>query len=60
MGKWEGSEYTKEVNWTEKKLKKLCKMDICFSYIDEVEENRFMCCCGVTERVKKMYDKVIK
>ena len=33
---------------------------MCFSYPDEVEENRFMWCFGVVERVKKRDDKVIK
>ena len=31
-----------------------------FSYPDEVEENRFMRCCGVFERVKTRDYKVIK
>ena len=33
---------------------------MCFSYPDEVEENRFMWCFGVVERVKKRDDKVIE
>ena len=31
-----------------------------FSYLDEVEENRVMWCCGVVERVNKRDEKVIK
>ena len=60
MGKWDGDEYKNEVNWSEKKMKKGQKIKLCFSYPDEVEENRFMWCCGVFERVKIRYDKVIK
>ena len=33
---------------------------MCFSYPDEVEDNRFMWCCGVVERVKTRGEKVIK
>ena len=33
---------------------------MCFSYPDEVEENRFMWCCGVVERVNTRDDKVKK
>ena len=33
---------------------------MCFSYPDEVEENRFMWCCGVFEIVKTSYKKLIK
>ena len=33
---------------------------MCFSYPDEVEENRFMWCCGVVEIVKTRDYKVIK
>ena len=60
MGKWDRDEYMNEVNWSEKKLKKGYKIEMCFWYLDEVEENRFMCCCWVVERVKESYDKVIK
>ena len=60
MGKWDGSGYMNEVNWTEKKLKKGYKIEICFLYPEEVEENRFMWCCRVAERVNTRDDKVIK
>ena len=60
MGKWDRAEYMNEVNQQEKKLKKGYKIEMCFSYLDEVEENRFMWCCGVVDRVKTRYDKVIK
>ena len=33
---------------------------MCFSYLDEVEENRFLWCCGVADIVKTSYYKVIK
>ena len=33
---------------------------MCFSYPDEVEENRFMWCFGVVDRVNTRDDKVIK
>ena len=59
MGKWDGAEYMNEVNWLEK-LNKGYKIEMCFLYLDEVEENRFMWCCGVVERLKKRDDKVIK
>ena len=49
-----------EVNWPEKKMKKGYKIEICFSYPDEVEENRFMLCCGFVQRVKKRDDRMIK
>ena len=60
MGKWDGAKYTNEMNWPEKKLKKGCKIEMCFSYTDEVEENRFLWCCGVVDRVKKRDDRVIE
>ena len=60
MGKWDGAEYMNEVNWPENKLKRGYKIDMCFLYPDEVEENMFMWCCGVVERVKIRYNKVIK
>ena len=60
MGIWDGAEYMNEVNWPEKKLKNGYKIEMCFSYPYEDEENRFMWCCGVVERVKKRDDKVIK
>ena len=49
-----------EVNWPEKKLKKGYKIEMCFSYPYEVEENRFMWCFGVVDRVNTRDDKVIK
>ena len=42
------------------KLKKGYKIEICISYPDEVEENRFMWCCGVVEIVSTRDGKVIK
>ena len=36
------------------------KFEILFPYLDEVEENRFMWCCEVVERVKTRYYKVIQ
>ena len=59
MGKWDGDEYMNGVNWPEKNLRKDTNMKI-FPYPDEVEENRFMWCCEVVERVKTRYYKVIK
>ena len=40
-----------KVNCPEKKLKKGYKLEMCFSYLEEVEENRFMWCCVVVEIV---------
>ena len=60
MQKWEGDEYMNEVNWPETKLKKGYKIEMCFSYPDEVEENRFMWCCRVVQRVNTRDEKVIK
>ena len=48
------------VNCPEKKLKKGYKIEMCFSYPYEVEENRLMWCCGVVERLKTRDEKVIK
>ena len=48
------------MNWTVIKLKKVYKIEMCFSYPDEVDENGFMWCCGVVEIFKTRYDKVIK
>ena len=45
---------------TREKLKKGYKIEMCFSYPDEVEENGFMWYCGVVERVNTREDKVIK
>ena len=42
MGKWDRAEYMNEVKCPEKKLKKGYKIEMFFSYPDEVEENRFM------------------
>ena len=42
MKNWDGDEYMNKVNWSEKKLKKGYKIEMCFSYRDEVEDNRFM------------------
>ena len=33
---------------------------MCSSYTDEVEENRFMWCCGFVDRVKTRDEKVIE
>ena len=41
-------------------MKKGYKIEICFSYPDEVEENRFMWWCGVVERAKTRDENVIK
>ena len=49
-----------KVTWPEKHLRKEYKIEMCFSYTDEVEENRFMCCCGIVERVRTRDEKVIK
>ena len=38
MGKWYRDEYMNEVNWRERKLKKGYKIEMCFSYPDEVGE----------------------
>ena len=42
------------------KLKKGYKIEMCFLYPDEVEENMFMWCCGVVERLKISDENVIK
>ena len=60
MVKWDRDEYMNEVNWSEKKLKKGYKIEMCFSYPYEVEENRFMWCCGVVEIFNTRYYKVVK
>ena len=60
MGKWGGYKNMNKVNRQEKKSKKGYKIEMRFSYSDEVEENMFMWCCGVVERVNTRYDKVIK
>ena len=51
--------YMNKMNWPEKKLKKGYNIEICFSFLDEVEENRFMWCCGVVKRVNTRDKKVI-
>ena len=60
MGKWDKGDYMNKVNWPEKKLKKGYNIEMCFSFPDEVEENWFMWCCGVVNRMKTRYDKLIK
>ena len=60
MSKWEGIEYMDQVKWPEEKLKKVYKIEMCFSYPDEVDENGFMWCCGVVERFNTRDGKVIK
>ena len=42
------------------KLKQRYHIEMCFSYPDEDEENRYMWCCGIVKRVKIRYDKMIK
>ena len=49
-----------EVNWPEKKLKQGYHIEMCFSYPDEDEENRYMWCCGIVTRVNRREDKMIK
>ena len=60
MGKWDGAEYMNEVNCPERKLNKGYNIEMCFSYPDEVEENIFIWCCGVVERVTTRDYKLIK
>ena len=60
MGIWDGAEYMNEVNWPEKKLKQGYHIEMCFSYPDEDEENRYMWCCGIVTIVKRRDDKMIK
>ena len=59
-GIWDEEEYMNEFNWTEKKLKQGYHIEMCFSYPDEDEENRYMWCCGIVTRVKRRDDKMIK
>ena len=54
------SEYMYEVNCLEKKLKQGYHIEMCFSYPDEDEENRYMRCCGIVMTVKRRDDKMIK
>ena len=49
-----------EVNWPEKKLKQGYHIEMCFSYPDKDEENRYMWRCGVVTRVERRDDKMIK
>ena len=49
-----------EVNWSEKKLKQGYHIEMCFSYPNEDEENRYMGCCGIVMTVKRRDDKMIK
>ena len=60
MGIWYGTEYMNEVNWPEKKLKQGYHIEMCFSYPDKDEENRYMWCCGIVARVKRRDDMMIK
>ena len=60
MGIWDGAEYMNEVNWPEKKLKQGYHIEMCFSYLDEDEENRYMWCYVIVTRVKRRDDKTIK
>ena len=60
MGIWDGTEYTNEVNWPEKKLKQGYRIEMCFLYPDEDEENRYMWCCGIVTRVKRRDGNMIK
>ena len=60
MGIWDGAEYMNEFNWPEKKLKQGYHIEMCFSYPDQDEENRYMWCCGIFTRVKRRDDKMIK
>ena len=60
MGIQDGAEYMNEVNWPEKKMKHGYHIDMCFSYPDEDEENRYMWCCGIVTRFKRRDDKMIK
>ena len=60
MGIQDGAEYINEVNWLEKKLKQGYHIEMCFSYPDEGEENRYMWCCKIVTRVKRRHDKMIK
>ena len=57
---WDGAEYTNGVNWPEKKMKQGYHIEMCFSYPDEDEENRYMWCCGIDTRFKRRDDEMIK
>ena len=59
-GIWDGAEYMNEVYWPQKKLKQGHHIEMCFSYPDEHEENRYMWCCEIVTRVKRRDDKMIK
>ena len=56
MGICQGEEYMNEVNWPEKKLKQGYNIEMCFSYPDEDEENRYMWCCVIVMRFKRRED----
>ena len=60
MGTWDGEEYMNEFNWPEKKLKQGYHIEMCFSYPDEDEENRYMWYCRIVTRVKRRDGKMIK
>ena len=60
MGILYGAEYMNEFYWQEKKLKQGYHIEMCFSYPNENEENRYMWCCGIVTRVKRRDDNMIK
>ena len=60
MDIWDGAEYMNGVNWPEKKLKQGYHIEMCFSYPNEDEENRYMWCCVNVTRVKRRDNKMIK
>ena len=60
MGLWDGEEYMYQVNYTEKKLKQGYHIEMCFSYPDEDEENRYMWCCGIVTIVNRRDNNMIK
>ena len=47
------------VNWLEKKLKEGYHIEMCFSYPDKDEENRYMWCCGIVTETKRRDTKMI-
>ena len=57
---WHGGEYMTEVNWPENKLKQGYHIEMCFSYPDEDEENRYMWCGGIVTTIKIREDNMIK
>ena len=60
MEKQDRDGYMNKMNWPEKTLQKGYKIEMCFSYPDEVEENRFMWCCGDFERLNTGDENVIE